>query len=132
MIGAKRCVVTLLCTHVLVDACPLESVVAFQFKAFSKINRLQSSNGCCNSWRNTFNASPKRVSPTRSLEIVHRRHSHDRTIATIQSSLKNNDQIEVDSPGVDPVFNGMTTFSLIAGQSLLVVGAVIAAQILVS
>jgi hypothetical protein len=46
------------------------------------------------------------------------------------SSGKDDDNIKMDAD--DPTFNGRTTMTLVAGQSLLVVGAILAAQILVS
>jgi hypothetical protein len=50
----------------------------------------------------------------------------------LKSSPRDDDHDVLDADGSDPLFSGKTTISLIAGQSLLVVGAVIAAQILVS
>lgn len=58
--------------------------------------------------------------------FISNRRTH---ITRIRSSRQDDDLEPVDSVS-DPIFNGRTTIALIAGQSLLVVGAVVAAQIL--
>ncbi len=53
------------------------------------------------------------------------------TALVLRSSPKSDDMIDVDGTmEVDAIFNGQTTLSLVGAQSLLVVGAVIAANIL--
>lgn len=54
--------------------------------------------------------------------------SRSNTVALRQSSSPDNE--ETTAASTDPIFSGATTLALVGGQSLLVVGAVIAAKIL--
>jgi len=64
-------------------------------------------------------------SPTGTLKVNARSFSSTR----IHSSLDDDEPMFINT---DPVFNGKTTIALVAGQSLLIGIAVIAAQLLVS
>jgi hypothetical protein len=127
MIGHKKYLTALLCTLACTDGRPLESV-AFQGKAFSNL-RLDSSI----SRKKLHISRQEHATPsTTTFDIAHEKCSYRPIKKILKSSPRDDDHDVLDADGSDPLFSGKTTISLIAGQSLLVVGAVIAAQILVS
>ena len=77
-----------------------------------------------------FTVAPSIQGPSVTLQkapISHLRHSDNSS--AMMMSMAEDDSGKVD---YDPVFNGKTTVGLVAGQSLLVIIAVIAAKFLVS